>query len=136
MALPSLLRVDLSRNFLNGPLSMTAGKLTQLEEVRVRYRVQRIHTVIKHSWLTLIGKINNVALNYRISRQMYTTSSLNHIVLIKYCIHKISLLLERCGIRYKVYGILLLSQQISYRYCMRYLIHSSLSFFQFMNIPI
>ena len=38
MALPSLLRVDLSRNFLNGPLSMTAGKLTQLEEVRVRYQ--------------------------------------------------------------------------------------------------
>ena len=34
MALPSLLRVDLSRNFLNGPLSITAGKMTQLEEVR------------------------------------------------------------------------------------------------------
>lgn len=40
MALPSLLRVDLSRNFLNGPLSMTAGKLTQLEEVRYRGFIQ------------------------------------------------------------------------------------------------
>jgi hypothetical protein len=31
--IPTLLRVDLSHNFLNGPLSSIAGKLTQLQEV-------------------------------------------------------------------------------------------------------
>ena len=31
--LPTLVRVDLSHNFLNGPLSLLAGRMTRLEEV-------------------------------------------------------------------------------------------------------